>query len=88
MAEVADTTLALARANETGRLGSVFRVAEQGLVEGTETVKAAVATQFLETLQHASDSEVARVWVPMLGEESRAHCRAWDEFSGVRTPGL
>ena len=88
MAEVGEMTLARARANETGRLGSVFRLAEQGLVEGTETVKDAVATQFLETLQHGSDSEVASVWLPMLGEESRAYCRAWDEFTGVRTPGL
>lgn len=88
LAEVAEMALAFARAGDRSRLVSVFRIAEQGLVSGTETVKDAVATQFLEALQHASDDEVARIWVPLLGEESRAYCRAWDEFSGVRTPSL
>jgi hypothetical protein len=27
-------------------------------------------------------------FIPYLGEKSKEYCRAWDEFTGVKSPGL
>lgn len=68
----------------------VFDVAERLMVEGDNEVKDAVATCFLENLLNvASAGRIdASKFVDLLGPESRAYCRAWDEFTGVHTEGL
>jgi len=50
----------------------------------------AVCTCFLENLLNKGswgDICYSR-FVPYLGEKSREYCRAWDHFTGVKTPGL
>ena len=50
----------------------------------------AACTCFLENLINIAswgDISYSR-FVPYLGEKSREFCRAWDEFTGVKTPGL
>lgn len=72
------------------RRREILALAERLLEEGDEAVKDAVATCFLETLLNAaSGGEIAAErFVPHLGPQSRAFCRAWDEYTDVRTPGL
>ena len=50
----------------------------------------AACTCFLESLiNRASWGGIPyNRFVPYLGEKSREFCRAWDEFTGVKTPGL
>jgi len=45
---------------------------------------------FLENLQNKAGHgrfEYSR-FIPYLGEKSKEYCRAWDEFTGVKSPGL
>jgi len=49
----------------------------------------AVATGFLEAIMHRlpTDKPPHRV-ISFFGKEAREYCIAWDEFTGVTTPGL
>ena len=71
-------------------LRSIFEIMENLLVNGDEEVQASVATGFLETLLHMSDEGKSSpsLFVPLLGEESKEYCRAWNKFSGCTTEGL
>lgn len=68
-------------------LRPVFEVAELLMNEGEPEVRDAVATCFLESLVNAGGGKAA-LFVPLLGEASRAFLREWDAFTGVKTPGL
>lgn len=67
-----------------------FQMAEWLMNEGTKEVKDAVATCFLENLINAVGwgKFPASRFVHLLGKESKKYCRAWDEFTGVKTKGL
>jgi hypothetical protein len=71
-------------------LKRIFAVAEHLLINGSEEVKTAVATCFLESLiNRASTGKIdSNFFVKYLGENSKLHCKAWDEFSGAQTIGL
>lgn len=50
----------------------------------------AACTCFLENLINTASFgtiEYSR-FIPFLGEKSKEYCRAWDEFTGVKSPGL
>ena len=71
---------------------TVFNTIES-LLTGTnadEEVKNAVCTSFLENLLHYySDGSIpSESFIPFLGPESREYCKSWEEFTGVKTPGL
>jgi hypothetical protein len=62
---------------------------EQVLVEGSENAKNAVATGFLEAVLSASDDEpTATRFLRKLGHHSQEYCKAWNQFCGIRTPGV
>jgi hypothetical protein len=68
---------------------SVFALIERFLAEGSEEVKDAAATCFLENLHNRVPEEIAATFfVPFLGPRSREYCRAWDRFCGTETEGL
>ena len=50
----------------------------------------AICTCFLENLLNiASHNSISYArFIPYLGEKSKEYCRAWDEFTGVKSPGL
>lgn len=70
----------------------VFEAMEYLLQEGNSEaeVQNAVCTCFLENLinSFSSKPEFFPSFVHFLGPESRAYCRAWDEFTDAITPGL
>jgi hypothetical protein len=72
---------------EFDRLAELFGVVEQLLTEGTEQVREAAATYFLENLTNRESLD-SRLYVPLMGNKSKAYCRALDDFAGVKTPGL
>lgn len=79
-------------AKEMGEPGlrQLFSIVELALATGDRETRDAVATCFLENLQNiASGGRFDFTLISeYLGPESRAYCRAWDEFTGVKTEGL
>lgn len=73
-----------------GRKKEIFSLVERLLEEGDREVKDAVATCFLENLLNASSSErlSPEDFVGFLGGGAKSYCKSWDEFTGVKTPGL
>lgn len=67
-----------------------FELAEKLMNEGASAVQDAVATCFLENLINAvAWGDIPPTsFIHLLGEESKKYCKAWDEFTGVKTEGL
>jgi hypothetical protein len=65
-------------------LPAAFSRAEELLETGTDEVKDAVATCFLENLVNKITPETAytETFVSLLGPKSLQYCRDWNEFSG------
>jgi len=79
LADLSDATLA-----------DIFAICETALNNGEMDEANAIATGFLEGLQHADsrgDFNFAQV-VHYLGQASTAHCKAMDRFHGTSTRGL
>ena len=72
------------------KIEKIFSVIEFFLNEGDNNVKDASATCFLENLLNdASSGRVkSEMFVHYLGIKSIAYCKAWDEFTAVKTKGL
>ena len=68
----------------------IFNFIENCVICGDEYIKTAAATCFLENLLNAfSDGDIhPKSFVYLLGTESKEYCKAWDEFTGLRTPIL
>lgn len=71
-------------------LKKLFEFIEQVMNEGSDTSKDAIATCLLENLINAVAWKKipSSMFVTLLGKESKKFCRAWDEFTGVKTEGL
>lgn len=68
----------------------VFSLIELFLNKGDKDVKDAATTNFLENLINYTSSGRLKPeqFIHYLGPKSKAYCKAWDEFTGVKTPGL
>ena len=76
-------------AGRMAQMPELFELVERLMNQGTKDVQDAVATCFLENLLNSTPHRIPpESFVLLLGPESRKYCRAWDEFSGVKTPGL
>lgn len=63
----------------------LFNAVEELLIYGDDDVQNAIATCFLENIVNASGETISSdVFVSFLGTSSREHCRAWDEYHGIR----
>ena len=75
---------------EEKELKEIFLLIEHLVEKGDKSVKSATTTNFLENLINISshgDFEPS-TFIHYLGPKSKAYCKAWDEFTGVKTPGL
>lgn len=74
----------------TNKRLDIFVFIETCLIKGDESVKCAVATCVLENLiNSASEGKInSNLFVNLLGQESKKFCKAWDKFTGIKTPGL
>lgn len=77
------------------QLKEIFQIIETCMKHENPMIGEAAATCFLENLiNHASGDAGRRsyidpnVFIPLLGSESREYCKAWDEFTKVKTSGL
>lgn len=68
----------------------IFSLIEFFIKEGNQTVQDAAATCFLENLINYTSAGTLKpeTFLCYLGPESKAYCKAWDEFTGVKTEGL
>jgi hypothetical protein len=69
---------------------NIFNLIERLIKQGNNIVKDAANTCFLENLiNYTSAGRLEpEQFIHYLGPESKAYCKAWDEFTGVKTPGL
>lgn len=61
---------------------ALFDLVERLLNEGDDSVKTAIATGFIEGLQHQQQLNSA-LWQPLLGSSATAHVRAMNSFYGL-----
>lgn len=61
---------------------ALFLLVEQLLNEGDDSVKAAIATGFIEGLLHQQEL-APELWQPLLGSSAQAHCAAMNAFYGI-----
>jgi len=75
---------------KSDKLESIFALVEGCLNYGTEPVKDAISTCFLENLVNFSSEAglQAHLFEKFLGKKSREYCKAWDEFTGIKTKGI
>ena len=88
IAEFSRYLAAVIAGEDEGDLPAAFALVERFMVEGDEEVHTAAATCCLENTMNRTPSLDPARFVPLMGPKSRAYCRAWDEFCGVRTAGL
>lgn len=66
----------------------IFSFIESEVIKGGDVAEAA-CTCFLENILNRTPQEInPKTFVPYLGPESKEYCKAWDDFTGVKTPGL
>ena len=68
----------------------IFKLIERFIKEGDFNVRDAASTCFLENLINYTSAGRLKPeqFIHYLGKESKEYCKAWDEFTGVKTPGL
>lgn len=75
--------------NQT-ELKNIFLLIEKFIVDGSDEVKDAAATCFLENVMNATSWKKipSSSFIHLLGRESKSFCKAWDKFTGIKTEGL
>lgn len=90
MIEFASYTKGLLENNQENELEKIFIMIEKMLSEGSEQVKDAVATGFLESTINpvVKDTVYLPLLARLLGKESKKYCIEWLKFSGAELPGF
>lgn len=79
----------LMKDQKTHDLKRAFYFIEFLLKNGDQATKDLIATGLLEDLLHKDPHEIQfKNFVELLGPETIAYCKGWDEFTGVKTKGL
>ncbi len=90
MIELASYTQTILESGSEQELSTIFNLIEEMLREGSDKVKGAVTTGFLESIVNPVTAETP--YLPLLtrllGEDSRAYCAEWLKFSGGDLPGI
>lgn len=65
-------------------IAEAFDMIERFIADGDDDTRSAAATCFLEDLLNNGKIS-SKVFGPYLRPRSRAHCEAWDQFTGVES---
>ena len=77
------------KTNDQIEIKAIFDFVEFLICNGDESVKDAITTSVLEYLLSKDPDEIKfSKFSKLLGENTIGYCRAWDEFTGVKTNGL
>jgi hypothetical protein len=89
MIPVGDYAIDVIKSKDEIEIKRIFDFVELLLQEGDQSMRNAAATGLLEDLLSKDPAEIKfSTFVKHMGEEAIAYCKAWDEFTGVRTKGL
>ena len=84
-----DYTIDVIKSNNTIEIIKIFNLVEFIICHGNESVQNAITTSYLEYLMSKDPEEIQFIhFAKYLGKNCREYCKAWDEFTGVRTKGL
>ena len=85
--DIMNTSLSAEKVQE---IKEIFLLIEFFISGGNQSVQNAAATCFLENLINATSWGTLKpeTFLCYLGPESKKYCKAWDEFTGVKTEGL
>ncbi len=82
-------TIDAIKSNDEVEIEKIFSFVEFLLCNGDDDVQTAITTSYLEGLMNKDPDEIQFVsFVKYLGKNSKEYCKAWDEFTGVKTKGL
>ena len=82
-------TIDVVKSNNNEEMVKIFSFVEFLLCNGDDDVQTAITTSYLEYLMSKDPDEIQfTTFVRYMGKNSIEYCRAWDEFTGVRTKGL
>lgn len=82
-------TVDVIKANDEIEIKRIFDFVEFLLCNGNDSVQTAITTSYLEYLMSKDPDEIQfSKFVKYMGKNAIDYCRAWDEFTGVRTEGL
>jgi hypothetical protein len=82
-------TIDTIKSNDEAEMEKIFNFVECLLCNGDDNVQTAITTSYLEYLMSKDPDEIQFTsFVKYLGKNSKAYCRAWDKFTGVKTKGL
>ena len=77
------------KSNNEAEIEKIFNFVEFLLCNGDDDVQTAITTSYLEALMSKDPEEIQFIhFAKYLGKNCREYCKAWDEFTGVRTKGL
>ncbi len=84
-----DYAISNIKSENISEVKKIFNFVEDMLINGDQTVQNLFATIFLENILDNTPRETPpESYLPLLVKKSLEYCRAWDEFTGVRTKGL
>ncbi len=84
-----DYTIDIIKSKNEKEIKKIFEFVEFLLCNGNESVQSAITTSFLEYLMSKDPDEIQFAsFAKYLGKNSIRYCRAWDEFTGVKTKGI
>jgi hypothetical protein len=87
--EASTVAIDLLSAGNAENIRDLLEYIEGVMQSDAQDERDAAATCFLENILNVTPARIeAKVWIPYLGAESRAFCRAWDDFTGCRTEYL
>ena len=87
VADILNVCLSIEKKKE---IKDIFALIEIFMNKGNQDVQDAAATCFLENLINYTSAGRLKPesFLCYLGPESKKYCKAWDEFTGVKTEGL
>lgn len=89
MSEFSRFVIKLIKENTIESLPKIFLLIEDFLIHGDEEIQNVTATCFLENIINVTGGDIhSNKFIHLLGKESKEYCKAWDDFTGVKTNGL
>ncbi len=84
-----DYAIDIIKTNNDVEIKKIFDFVEFLICNGEEEVQNAITTSFLEYLMSKDPNEIQfSKFVKYLGKNTISYCRAWDEFTNIKTEGL
>ncbi|NGX46998.1 MAG: hypothetical protein K1000chlam3_00367 [Chlamydiae bacterium] len=89
MMPFAEYVIDIIQSKDEAKIKEIFDYVEFLICDGNDSVQNAITTSFLELLLSKDPDEIQfTTFAKYLGKNSIEYCKAWDEFTGIKTKGL